>query len=251
MSMLIIAASSTDYALNSSLNSAPNSSLAGSLGSSILALSLLAFTTSITPGPNTLMLLASGLRFGLRRSGRHCVGVASGLAVVLLACSAGLGALLARWPWLGTALAAICAVWLLGLAVKLCAAPLHAQAGPAERPLGFVPAVLLQFVNPKVWAMAVSGVSLALHSGLSWPARTALIVLLFSAINLPCMLIWAAAGVRLQHWLAIPARQRLLTWGLASLLVVAALLPVAPLLRPLPSAPDLASADDPALSLKR
>src|SRR5437763_439230 len=51
------------------------------------------FVMSITPGPNNVMLTASGAHFGLRRTLPHILGVGGGFAVQLLAVCAGLSAL--------------------------------------------------------------------------------------------------------------------------------------------------------------
>ena len=49
----------------------------------VLALVAFAFATSITPGPNNLMLLASGAAFGFRRSVPHMLGVGIGFVAVV------------------------------------------------------------------------------------------------------------------------------------------------------------------------
>ena len=45
------------------------------------ALVLFAFSTSITPGPNNMMLLSSGVNFGMRRTIPHMVGIELGFEI--------------------------------------------------------------------------------------------------------------------------------------------------------------------------
>ena len=132
--------------------------------STLSACALFALATSITPGPNNTMLLASGVNFGFRRTVPHLLGVSGGLGLILLPASAGLQTLVALHPavhevlrWLGSA-------YLLWLAWGLA----HTQAssiqtsGAAARPMGFWAAAAFQWVNPKVWVMAVSYTHLTL-----------------------------------------------------------------------------------------
>ena len=76
----------------------------------ILAFSLFAFVTSVTPGPNNLMLLASGVNFGFRRTIPHIFGISTGFLVLVLAVGFGLGEVFTRVPlayqilkWVGIA----------------------------------------------------------------------------------------------------------------------------------------------------
>jgi threonine/homoserine/homoserine lactone efflux protein len=63
------------------------------------------FVMSITPGPNNVMLTASGARFGFRRTLPHILGIGCGFIVQLLAVCAGLSALFTRWPSIQSTLA--------------------------------------------------------------------------------------------------------------------------------------------------
>src|SRR5690606_28868638 len=70
----------------------------------LIALIVFAFTTSITPGPNNMMLLASGVNFGFRRTLPHMLGIGAGFLSLLVATGFGLGALLHSVPILYTTL---------------------------------------------------------------------------------------------------------------------------------------------------
>lgn len=198
------------------------------------ALASLAFVSSITPGPNNIMLMNSGLRFGLRRTTAHLAGVSIGFCILLAAGALGLGALISAWPVVRNIAAVACALYLLWLAAKMLEPMGAATTSAAARPMRFVDAALFQWINPKAWSMAVSGA--ALMSRLDWhiAPRTALFVAVFGAINLPCICVWAALGAQLRRHLARPRVQFVFSLTMCGLLLASALWMVGPLLPDVP-----------------
>ena len=183
------------------------------------ALAAFTFAASITPGPNNLMLMASGLNFGLRRTVPHMLGVAFGVVVMIVLVGAGAEAAFALWPPLDTVLRTVCFGVVLWLAWKLWHAAPPASDGPARgRPLGFLQAAGFQWVNPKAWAMVLAIVSVYA------PDRTPLTILavacVFAAVNLPSVSAWVLAGTRLRRWLAVPGRVQRFNAAMAILLVM-------------------------------
>jgi threonine/homoserine/homoserine lactone efflux protein len=190
----------------------------------LLALAGFAFVTSITPGPNNLMLLASGTHFGWRRSLPHLLGISFGFGVMLVLVGLGLGEAFARFPALHEWLKWASLAYLLYLAARVAtAAPPGAegQAGAAGRPMGFGAAALFQVVNPKAWAMALTAVTAYSELGI------AALTLVFVAVNLPCCGSWALLGEQMRRWLHRPRALQAFNWGAAALMVVSVL----PLLR--------------------
>ena len=127
----------------------------------MLALSAFAFVTSITPGPNNLMLLASGMNYGFARTVPHMLGISVGFGVMCLAVGFGLHELFTRHPvvyevmkWAGVA-------YLLYLAWRIATAGVVSDAKGSARgkPLTLWEAAAFQWINPKAWAMAVSAFS--------------------------------------------------------------------------------------------
>ncbi len=171
-----------------------------------LALMGFALITSVTPGPNNLMLMASGANFGLRRTIPHMLGVALGFVAMTAAVGLGVMAAFDRLPWLEPALTVACLGYLLWLAWKVANAAAPEGGSASGRPLTFLQAAAFQWVNPKAWAMALTAI------GLYAPDRSILAVLavaaIFGAVNLPSVGLWAAAGVRVRRWLQGPARLR-------------------------------------------
>jgi len=125
-----------------------------------LALLLYAFVTSITPGPNNFMLLASGVNFGIIRTIPHMLGISIGFLVLLLAVGFGLGAVLTAFPALHTGLKIAGGAYLLYLAWKIAMSrSLTGKGETNARPMRFIDAAAFQWVNPKAWVMAVGAVS--------------------------------------------------------------------------------------------
>lgn len=184
------------------------------------ALVSFAFVTSITPGPNNLMLMASGMNFGWRASVPHALGVSGGFAVLALVTGLGLAAVMAAVPGLmeGLKLAALAYMLWLAWGIARAGAPGEARAG---RPMGFWHAAGFQWVNPKAWAMAL-GANASYAAGGGWAVLW--VALVFAAVNLPTITVWVLAGERLRGVLSGPWA-RGVNIGLA-LALVASMLPV-------------------------
>lgn len=197
----------------------------------LIAFANFAFVASITPGPNNLMVLASGAAFGMRATLPHIAGIALGFAVMLSAVVFGLGALLDQYPVLWSVLKWGGVIWLCYLAWQLARpavfwAPSAGAASetPTARPMTLIEAALFQWVNPKAWAMALA-VTLA-YSDLATAAwqRALVMSLVFAAIAPLCNGTWLVAGRALRTILADDV------WGRIALLVMAALILISALL---------------------
>lgn len=183
------------------------------------ALAAFAFVSSITPGPNNLMLMTSGTNFGFRRTVPHLLGVALGFVLMIVLVGLGLAELFARYPVARQVLTWVSVAYLLYLAWKVATAqpPGEGQAG-AGRPLTFVQAALFQWVNPKAWTMALTGVTVYMPPVDPW-IGLALVAGLFGLVNLPSVALWAAMGVKLRRWLGDARRLRMFNVAAAVLLV--------------------------------
>jgi threonine/homoserine/homoserine lactone efflux protein len=185
-----------------------------------LTLLAFAFVTSITPGPNNLMLLSSGVNFGFRRTVPHMLGIGAGFVALLLGVGAGLGAVLAALPWAFGAIKIAGGVYLLYLAYGIArSGPLEAKGDGSARPMGFWAAAAFQWVNPKAWVMAVSAMS-AYPDPDHYSLTMLIVAAAFGVVNLPCVSSWAGLGTVLRNWLAVPARLRMFNWTMAALLVL-------------------------------
>lgn len=170
------------------------------------ALVAFAFVSSVTPGPNNFMLLASGVNFGFRRTVPHMFGIAGGFASLLLAVGFGLGALLAAFPALHLVLKVAGGAYLLYLAWRIAMSrSLDTKEGKDGRPMTFLEAAAFQWVNPKAWMMAVT--AMAIYTSPQAPVDSVLLVsLAFTLVNFPSVSIWAGFGTAMRGFLADPVR---------------------------------------------
>lgn len=184
------------------------------------ALVVFTFVTSVTPGPNNLMLLSSGVNFGFRRTLPHMLGVGLGFVVLLLAVGAGLGSLLTTLPWLYTALKIAGGLYLLYLAWRIATSgPIDAATDSGAKPLTFLEAAAFQWVNPKGWVMAVTAMATYTAPSNYWPTML-IVAATFGAVNVPSVSAWAGLGVVLRRWLSDSGRLRVFNIVMAGLLVL-------------------------------
>ena len=185
----------------------------------LLALSVFAFATSITPGPNNMMLLASGVNFGFRRTIPHMLGIGFGFTAMLVVVGLGLGAALTASPSLLTVLKLVSAGYMLWLAWRLASSGSIGSAVGAAKPIRFIEAAGFQWINPKAWAMALTATTVYTRPD-AFLATVLVVALVFGSINLPSVSVWAAFGTGLRGFLAIPARMRVFNIVMAGLLAL-------------------------------
>ncbi|WP_454849837.1 LysE family translocator [Rhizobium binxianense] len=183
-----------------------------------LALVLFAFTTSITPGPNNMMLFASGVNFGFRRTIPHMLGIGAGFLSLLLGVGLGLGALLHTVPALYLALKFAGGAYLVWIAWKIATSRSLGEGRSGATPMSFLGAAAFQWVNPKAWVMAVTAMATYTNPEL-YLASVLLVGLAFAAVNVPSVSTWAGFGSALREWLSDPVRLKWFNISMAVLLV--------------------------------
>ncbi len=193
----------------------------------LLGLMAFAFVSSITPGPNNLMIMTSGANFGVARSLPHLLGIALGFGVMIVLVGLGLAQVFEAAPALKLVLAGLSVVYLLWLAWKIAHAAAPEGVDAAGRPMTFLQAAAFQWVNPKAWTMALTAVTLYTAGG---PFAVVPVAAVFTLVNLPSVSIWLVMGVQLRRLLTSPARLRVFNWTMAGLLVASLWPSVAPLL---------------------
>ena len=188
------------------------------------ALILFAFVTSITPGPNNMMLLASGANFGLRRTLPHMFGVGIGFVLMMVLIGLGLIQVFDRYPrsydilkWGGLA-------YMLWLAFRIATqVPKVPEPNPQARPITFLQACAFQWVNPKAWSMAVNAITL--YTADQSLIGITLAALVFGIVNIPSVALWAMLGQQMRRFLTSTTRLRAFNISMAVLLVLT-LIPV-------------------------
>lgn len=191
----------------------------------LIAFIAFAFVTSVTPGPNNMMLLASGVNFGLRRSMPHMLGISLGFMVLVMCVGLGLGQVFERVPMLYTLLRYLGAAYLLYLAWKIAGsgAP-DSTGGERGKPFTFLQAAAFQWVNPKAWVMAIGAITTYTPQE-NFLVNVLLIAALFALVNCPSVGLWTVAGSLLRNWLRNPRVLRAFNIGMA-ILLVASLYPI-------------------------
>ena len=184
----------------------------------LLSLAAFAFVTSITPGPNNLMLMASGANFGIRRTVPHMLGVALGFMAMVIIVGLGLAQLFSTVPVLYTVLKVLSVAYLLYLAWRIATADGMGNARTSGRPMTLIEAALFQWVNPKAWTMALAAI--ALYAPSQTFTAIALVAIVFGAVNLPSVSSWTVLGQQMQRFLTTGMRLRYFNWTMAVLLVL-------------------------------
>lgn len=186
----------------------------------LTAFVLFAFVSSITPGPNNTMLLASGVNFGVRRSIPHAMGISIGFMVMVLAVGFGLGEVFKAWPPLYTILRYVGAAYLLYLAYKIATSgPMSSSGNGSAKPMSFLGAAAFQWVNPKAWVMAVGAIT-TYTPAQGYVVNVIVIAALFALVNLPSVGIWVMFGSALRNLLQNPRWLMLFNVLMALLLVI-------------------------------
>ncbi|MFD1344638.1 LysE family translocator [Litorisediminicola beolgyonensis] len=189
----------------------------------LAALATFALVTAITPGPNNLMLMASGANFGFRRTLPHMLGVGLGFPAMCVAVGLGVMRLFDLWPPAYTILSVVSVAYMLWLAWKIANAAPPDRTRASARPLSFLQAASFQWVNPKAWSMALSAVTLYAPgrdlTGVLWVAGV------YVAGSVVSTTSWTVIGTAVQRLLSDRRRLRVFNWAMATLLV-ASLLPV-------------------------
>jgi threonine/homoserine/homoserine lactone efflux protein len=194
----------------------------------ILALTVFAAVSSGTPGPNNVMILASGVNFGFKRSMPHLFGISLGFCFMIFCVGMGLQTMFVQFPILEALLRYMGAAYLLWLAWKLAnSGPISQTDGAVAKPMSFLAAAAFQWVNPKAWIMIISAITTyaASAGSTSKIGQVLLVVLIFGVVNLPLVACWAAFGSGMRKFLQDPKKLRIFNITMAMLLV-ASLYPI-------------------------
>ena len=178
------------------------------------------FVMSITPGPNNLMLTASGANFGYRLTLPQVTGCVMGNVVLTLIACNGLGQLFVAFPLAQVALRTVGAAYLVWLAWKLA----QSRLGDAQalRPLSFVEGVMFQATNPKSWIRAITLASVFMPAGANPVTAGLWISAVGAVVGFPCVSAWALFGVAMRGVLADARKRRVFNLAMAVALVLLA-----------------------------
>jgi len=188
----------------------------------ILAYVVFSVVTSVTPGPNNVMLTATGANVGIRRGMPHLLGISFGFGAMLFLLTAGLATALTENATLMLILKIGGIVVLLWLAWKVATSG-RAKSIDGKRPIGFLGAVAFQWINPKAWLIAAGSVSF-LQPDIAPILQAAFFGLTFVVVGMPCLLLWLGFGAAMQRLLR--TERALRTFNVAMGLLLAATVPL-------------------------
>ena len=181
------------------------------------AVTLFGFVMSVTPGPNNMMLLASGAQFGYRRTLPHICGIILGIAVLLASVLAGLGIVFDIYPLLYRLLKGLGCAYLLYLSWKIATAESRftKQYNKQQaKPMSLLSASFFQFINPKAWAMVISSVSTFTVAGEHYTASGLWIMAVFALTGFIAISLWAYLGGSIGQLLTTATRRRYFNWAM-------------------------------------
>lgn len=175
--------------------------------SQLWALAAFSLVSAVTPGPNNVMLWASGVQFGFRRTIPHVLGICVGVGSMALVVAAGLGVLITTVPALEVTLKVIGSAYLLYLAFQIAGGG-SSRGNDVAEPLTPWQAITFQYVNPKAWVFVLAAVTTFRPPGLGVVVGTVLMALVMMIVVIPCASLWAAAGTALNRYLSDQRRSR-------------------------------------------
>lgn len=183
------------------------------------ALLAFAFATSVTPGPNVIMVAASAANHGVRATVPHIAGISLGFPVMVLLVGLGLAGPFAASPSLHVVLKWIGVAWIAWLAWKIARAGTPGE-GVSRPPLGFFSAAAFQWVNPKAWLLALAAIPAFTRPGGDLLVETLVIAAAFLAVAPPTLTFWAGVGVGAARVFRSPRQLRIFNVTMAVLLVL-------------------------------
>jgi len=189
----------------------------------LIGLVTFSFVSTITPGPNNLMLMSSGANFGFKRSLPHMLGIGIGFSIMVMLVGVGLVQVFEWFPQSYSVLRVLSIGYLLYLAFKVATAGAPKSQASDAKPLTFMQAAAFQWVNPKGWSMALSAISVYAPSATI--SSIVLVSLVFAMANMPSTSMWTLLGLQIQNYLTSNKRLRIFN-GLMGGLLVASVIPV-------------------------
>jgi threonine/homoserine/homoserine lactone efflux protein len=185
---------------------------------------LFCISSMVTPGPNNIMIMSSGLNFGIKHSLPHYLGICFGFPMMVLTVGLGMGAIFMQFPMIQGGIKIIGAVYMLFLSWQIARAHVRVNKYNTKNPITFFKAVLFQWINPKAWVMAIGAVATYTNQGENFFLQLFMICLLFLIIGFPSIGAWLFCGTVLKRFLKSDKHQRYFNYSLGALLAISVIL---------------------------
>ncbi|MBT5922771.1 MAG: LysE family translocator [Cellvibrionales bacterium] len=184
-----------------------------------LAFILFAVSMSFTPGPNNVMLMTSGLNFGVNKSLPHLFGICLGFPSMVVMIGLGLGIIFKQYPVIHDVIKVLGIIYLIYLAWRIAHAKSTSLNGRASTPFTFIQAALFQWVNPKAWIMASTSIAVYTSVAEDMLYQILLLAIAFVVIGFCSGGTWLFLGRSLKRFLRSDSYQILFNTVMAILLV--------------------------------
>jgi len=179
-------------------------------GFDILGFILFAFITSITPGPNNLLLFSHGKHFGFKGAFNLMLGIFLGFSVMLYLTGYGISEIISQNHFLSLTMKIISSLWMFYLAFVLSSIK-STNSQLEYRIIGFKQSFLMQFVNPKAWFMAIASAAAFLPHFQNIHLNVFLFTAIFGLIGSCCMVVWVAFGDLISRFLNSKLANRIIS----------------------------------------
>lgn len=189
----------------------------------VLSIALFAIATSVTPGPNNIMVMTSGLNYGVRNSLPLLSGICIGFAVMLVLVGLGFGQLFTVFPQLSVLIKIAGTMYLLYLAWLIASTSSVPNEQSTDKPFGFYKGALFQWVNAKAWVVAIGAISAFTTAGDQYATENLTIALVFLLMSFPCVGVWLMFGSLLRRTLKSNTGLKWFNRSMSLLLVVSVL----------------------------
>jgi threonine/homoserine/homoserine lactone efflux protein len=188
-----------------------------------LSIFIFAISSTVTPGPNNIMIMTSGLNYGIKNSIPHLLGICFGFPVMVIVIGFGFSVIFERYPLFNEVIKIVGVVYLLYLAWLIASSSPVSLEGKKSKPLSFTQAALFQWVNPKAWVVATGAVSAYTSVSSDIFAQVIFIALAFFIVAIPSLGTWLIFGVGIKKYLKSPKHQKVFNLSMALLLIVSVL----------------------------
>lgn len=186
----------------------------------LFAVALFAVSSSVTPGPNNIMVMTSGLNFGVKKSLPLLMGICVGFTVMLLLVGLGFSQLFDIFPNLHFIIKCVGVLYLLYLAYLIARSAGEVQSDEQSKPFSFMKGALFQWVNGKAWVVATGALAAFTTVGVNFVSQNVMIALTFFVVSFPCVGVWLVSGTLLKNVLNSPRSRAIFNVVMSGLLVL-------------------------------
>lgn len=186
----------------------------------LFAVALFAVSASVTPGPNNIMVMTSGLNFGVRQSLPLLTGICVGFAVMLLLVGLGFSQLFEIFPNLHFIIKCIGVLYLLYLAYLIAGSAGSVESDRPSKPFTFIKGALFQWINAKAWVVATGALAAFTAVGANFFSQNIMIALTFFVVSFPCVGVWLVFGSLLKNVLNSSRSRMIFNFVMSGLLVL-------------------------------